>query len=212
MCFAPVISAIASIGSQIGTALGGVAGTAGAAGAAGGLSTAFTIGGGLLSAYGQMQNARAAEASARASARVSEQNARAQERANLEILEAGREESDKARRQAALTQGTQRAAMAANGVDVTSADAIDLIDDSRWLAEADAFAIRENARRRAQGGAVTAANYRADADSARMDAASARSAAFYRPLGTILTTGAKVGSKYSAWAADDQYERMGSYT
>jgi len=192
MCLPAVGAAFSSLGTMLGgTAAAGTAaaGTAAAgAGTLGTLSTIATLGSGIMSAYGQRQSAKAQEAVAKA-------NARNAEVAADNALEAGREESDKVRRRASLVQGRQRASMAANGVDVTSADAIDLLDDSKMLAEEDAFTIRENARRRAEGMDVQSANY-------ETQASAARSEGFYRPMGTLLTTGAKVGSKYRSWVAD----------
>lgn len=89
--------------------------------------------------------------------------------------------------------------MAANGVDVSSSDAIALLDETKTLAEQDAFAIRENARRGAEGYSQQAANFRADA-------ASAKSESFFGPIKTILGTAARVGDRYRYMAGEGAYD------
>jgi hypothetical protein len=191
MCFDPVTigATLAKVGTTIGTALGGSAAAGGAAASAGagGLATAMTLGSGLISTMGMIQNSRA-------QAKAAEMNARAQQEAARQAIEQGQQEAERQRRAGAAMLGEQRVAMAANGVDVTSAAAIDVLDDTRFLIEEDAFAVRENARRKAQGNAQAAANYRAEASSAR-------SQGIFGAASTLLTTGAKVGKRYAHYAA-----------
>ena len=148
----------------------------------GGLSTIFTIGSGILGAYTAYQGAKTAQAAAQASAAQADQAA-------LQALEEGDQRSDKLRRAAHIAQGDQRVAMAANGVDVTSGNAISLLDETKALSEEDAFAIRENALRSARGYAQQAANFRAEASSARSEA-------LFTPIRTILGTASRVGRRY----------------
>lgn len=184
MCFPAAMTALAGVGKTVGTALGMGGATLGPAGHA---SVALTTMSGLLGAYGQFANASAAS-------KAASRNAAEAEKASREQFEAGLDDSDKQRRAAALSRGSIKAQMAANGIDPGSGDALSFLQEQQDLAEEDAFTIRENARRVAQGTSTTAANYRAEA-------ASARSARFFEPLGTLLTTGAKVGEKYATWAA-----------
>lgn len=173
---------------------GGAAAGGAAAGAAAGstllgtLGTVATVGGGLVSAYAQMQNAKAASSAANATAA-------AQEEASRQAIEQGEQESDRKRRAGAALASENTAAMAANGVDVTGSHALDILDDSRFLVEEDAFTIRENARRSAGNMAQQAAN-------SRTEASSQKSAAFFQPVSTLLGTAAKVGNKYSSWVVD----------
>lgn len=160
----------------------GVAGKAGGT-VLSGVSTAVSVVSGVLGAYSQYQNARV-------QAQVARNNAVAADNAALEAIEQGREESDLIRRRAARFQGQQAVAMAANGVDVTSDNAIGLLGETLMLSEEDAFATRENALSRAEDFAQQSANFRADA-------ATADSAAFFQPIQTILGTASKVGRRYS---------------
>ena len=115
--------------------------------------------------------------------------------ASNERIEQGDEESDRRRRAAALEQGKQRAQMAANGLDVTQGDPLDVLNETKSFGEEDAFAIRENARRDARDLRQGAANA---ITKGRIDAANHRAEGFR----TILGTAAQVGSKYKHWAAE----------
>lgn len=159
---------------------------------AGSLGTAATIGGGLITAYSQMQNARVAAQAAEATAAASSQAAR-------ETLEQGAEESDIRRRAGAAQIAENRAALAASGVDVGGEQALDILDDQSTIIREDAFAIRETARRRATGLSQSAAN-------ALTEARSQRSKATFAPISTLLTTAAKVGSKYTPYVAQGAYQ------
>ena len=187
MALPAVTKAITALGGTA-AATGTAAGTAAGIGTAGGISTALTVGSGIIGAYGQYVNARAQE-------RVAEQNAAAQEEAARESITIGERESDRQRRAGAISNSRIRAQLAANGIDPGSDAALDFLDEQRELIEEDAFTIRTNALSQAQNQTRAASNFRADA-------ATARSNAFFQPLGTVLTTGARVGAKYSQWAAD----------
>lgn len=192
MCVPAIMPALATVGKTVGTALGlgGGAAGAGGLGMAGNAAVALqTIGGGLT-ALSQYQNAKVA-------GKVARQNAAAADEAARERIAAGERESDKQRRIGAIQEGRTRAAMAANGLDPTGADALSFLDEQGTLIEEDAYTIRENARRGAQQGAQTAANFRAEAATARQNA-------FFQPISTVLTTGAKVGNKYSTWVAENR--------
>jgi len=179
---APQATALASIGA-------GAAGTAGSM--IGTLGTIAQIGAGLIGAMGQRQNALAA-------ARAAEASAKRADRAARQSLEAGDQESDLARRKGAQLLARNTVAMAANGMDVTGPQALDVLDDSKQAVEQDAFRIRTNARREAEALLGQSANY-------MTEAASARSAAFFQPLQTVLTTGARVGQRYASWYAGQRY-------
>ena len=186
MCFDPV-TAIAGIQAAVGS-IGTTLGTIG---------TAASIGGGVISAYAQVQNAKAqAEAATR--------TAQAQEEAARQALEQGAQESDRRRQAGAAMIAENTAAMAASGVDVTGAQALDVLDDTRFMVEEDAFAIRENSRRRAEGHSQAAANSLADASSARRNA-------FFAPVQTLLSTASSVGRRYASWVPESQRSAQGAY-
>lgn len=185
MCIDPVTAM--ALASTIG---GGTAaaGTAAAATTLGTIGTVATIGGGLVTAYSQVQKSKA-------QATAATRTAVAQEEAARYAIEQGNQESDKRRRAGAALQAENIAGMAANGMDVGSAQALDVLGDTQSLITEDAFTIRENSRRQAT-------NLAQDAENSRAEAASAKSNAFFAPVKTLLSTASKVGNKYASWAPD----------
>ncbi len=182
MCVDPI--SLAAIGSTVASSVGGAATALG--GSLGGMSTLFSVGSGLMGAYATYQNGQA-------QASALEQQAAQQEAAARQSLEQGREESDRRRRAGAIQLGDQRAALAANGIDVEGELAIDLLDDSSALISEDAFSIRENSRRSAAGLSQQAAN-------SRTSASNAASEGMFGAVSSVLTTGAKVGSKFRQYS------------
>ena len=183
MCIDPVtaMALISSATASVGTA-------AAAAGTMGTIGTIASVGGGIISAYSQVQNSKAQAAAAT-------RTAQAQDVAALQAIEQGEQESDKRRRAGAALQAENTVGMAANGVDVGSAQALDVLDDGKFLIEEDAFTIRENSRRSGTGMAQAAENSRAEAQTARSNAT-------FAPIKTMLTTAATVGNKYASWVPD----------
>lgn len=170
--------------------VGGISGILGSLGL-GGIGTAASAASGAVGAYSALQQGKAAESAAKATAAQQEEAAR-------ETLRQGTEESDRQRRAGAVQMAQQKIAMAANGVDIGSASAIEVMDDTKAMIEDDAFAIRYNAGQQARGYAQQAANSLTQGRNARSDA---RWGAF----NTILNTGARVGPKFRAWSQAGAY-------
>jgi hypothetical protein len=182
MCIDPV-----SVGALISTATASAsAATVAATGMSlGTIGTIAGVGGGIISAYSQVQNSKAQAAAAT-------RTAQAQDVASLQAIEQGEQESDKRRRSGAALQAENKVGMASNGVDVGSAQAIDVLDDGKFLIEEDAFTIRENSRRSGTRMAQAAENSRSEAQTARSNAT-------FAPIKTMLTTAGNVGNKYASW-------------
>lgn len=175
------VAAIPALWSTMTTAMGSM----------GAIGTVASAASGVVGAYSAIQSGNAAAAAAEATAKQQEAAAR-------ESIIAGDEESDRQRRAGAATLSQQKIAMAANGVDLNSASALELLDDTKTGIEQDAFAIRKNATNQAE-------NYYQMAANSRTEANNARSQGTWGAVGSLLSTGAKVGEKYSQWA------RKGSY-
>lgn len=182
MCVAAMATLATMFGG--GTAAAGTA--AAGTGIASTLATAATLASAGVGAYSAIRSGNAAEAAAQATARQQEQAAR-------DSMRRGEDESDQRRRAGAAILAQQRVAMAANGIDVSSASAIEHLDSTRKDIEADAFAIRKNARLQADG-------YSQQASNSLAEGANAASAGMWGAAGTLLSVGAKVGDKYSSWA------------
>lgn len=158
------------------------------------------IAGTVVSGYGQMQQAAAAQQAAQAqaqamqyNAQIAEMNAQISERRAKDALERGALEEQQQRLRAAQLQGKQRAALAANGVDLTFGSPLDEMVDTAVLGELDALTIRSNAAREAYDFEVQAANQRAGGqlnlmqrDSALAEGRAARTAGLIGFGSTVL--------------------------
>lgn len=100
-------------------------------------------------------------------ARVADRNARMEDAAARDAIERGRIEDQRYQRQLSQQQGAQRAALAANGVDINFGNAAAVREDLARAGQEDSQTIRENAMREARGFELSAANYRAQAAGAR---------------------------------------------
>jgi hypothetical protein len=120
-----------------------------------------------LSAASSLAQGAAAKSAANAQADVAEVNARiATEQAN-DALRRGAHEENRFRREQSVLQGSQRAALAAAGVDVDSGSASDLQREARMEEEEDAAVIRFNAARENWAYNTQALDYRNQASAAR---------------------------------------------
>ena len=187
MCLDPVSIAAITAATTGTAAVGTTAAVAGtAAASAGSLGTILSIGSGILGAY-------TAYTGGMAQSKALKQTAAAQELAAQQAIEQGNDESDRRRRAGALLAGEQKAALAANGIDVGGELSIDLLSDTQALVSEDAFSIRENSRRGAQGMYEQAANSKAAAGNAKREG-------IFGAVSTALGTAAKVGPKFASWS------------
>ncbi|EOC1317147.1 hypothetical protein ACI09J_001769 [Cronobacter turicensis] len=113
-----------------------------------------------VSAYNQYQNGKVAADVARQNADV------AQAQAN-DAINRGNAEADQRRREMRQKTGQQTALMAAQGSDISSGSASDILNDTVQFGTLDALTTVNNAQREAYGYQVQAANYEAQADAAR---------------------------------------------
>lgn len=184
--------ALVSAGVQgVGGLSGTIASVMGAVGGMGGLGTAASAASGLVGAYSAVQQGNAAKEAAKATANQQEAAAR-------ESLRQGEQESDRQRRAGAAMMAQQKVAMAANGIDLGSQAAIEVLDDTKVGIEQDTFAIRHNATNNAGAYAQQAAN-------SLTGGANAQREARWGAAGTLLTTGAKIGPKWRQWANAGAY-------
>lgn len=132
----------------------------------------------------QMMQAETAE-------EVGKANARMAEYAAQDSVSRGNERAAEIQRRGAQIRGAQRAAMAARGLDLTEGTPALVLDETTYLAEADARTERFNASREAWAirsqGAIDLGNARATAGSTRVGAAG----------GLLAATGQAAASWYS---------------
>ncbi len=152
----------ASIASAIGT------GTASASTAAAGAITAGQIATGLAVAGGLYGGVSAFKAS-QYQAKVLENNAKTQDTNRSNALIAGNERESRIRMQVARTIASQRAAYAANGVDVDVGSPVDIANSSRLEGEADVAVAHYQALQEAYGFSQEAWSDRANAKLAKAE-------------------------------------------
>jgi hypothetical protein len=159
-------------------------------------SIILTVGSTLLGAAGQIQQAQATSAANKYNAQVADMNATLADRKAKDAIERGATAEQQKRQQTAQLQGRQRAAMAANGVDLTFGSPLDTLVDTAQMGELDALNIRSNAYREAYDDKVQGVNQRADATLDRMRASSAETGGFLSAAGTVLTGAGKAYGQY----------------
>lgn len=199
MCFDP-ISLLATMGlSSAGTAAAGAAAGTAAAGSSimGTIGTIASIGSGVVGAVSSIQSGNAAAAAANATAQQ-------QERAAVQALEASEREATLTQRRAAQMRGENRVALAAQGVNVNSTEALELLENFDTQVEEDLFAIREN-------GVRAANSYGQDAANSRAQGASARSQGRWGAASTLLGTAARVGERWRPYVYQNRVNAQGGY-
>lgn len=147
---------------------------------------------------GQRRQARSLQAQGRGAQELANAEAGFLDAQAGDAIERGQQEEQRHRSAVSKLKGSQRARLAAQGIDINSGSAADLQMETEILGEIDARTIRSNARREAwgfttqadlvrRGGSNMAAGY-------RNEAASVRNQSF----GTLLTGAARIGDTYAS--------------
>lgn len=160
------------------------------------IMAAIGLVGTAVSAMGAIQQAKAASAAANYNAKVADMNAKISERRSEDALERGRQAEQRKRLEVAQIQGKQRAAMAANGVDLGFGAPLDTLIDTATMGEMDALTVRQNAAREAYDFRVDASNGRAEANLKRMEAKSALTGGYLAAAGTAISG---IGGAYKSY-------------
>lgn len=138
-----------------------------------------------------LYGAAAANEAGKAEQRVADQNAAVARQQAEQAKQIGNIEEERQLRRVRAALGSQRAAIAANGLDVNSGTALDLQAETAGFGAADALNLRANALRQAWGFDVESVN---QTNRGR----AARTAGRNQAIGTLLTTGAGMaGQAYS---------------
>ena len=96
----------------------------------------------VMGAIGSYQQAQAQAAAYRAQAAALEQNARLIDAQRSQAQDVKADEMQRLRANASKTAATQKAAMAANGLDTGSGSNLDILNDTTYLSEIDAAMLR----------------------------------------------------------------------
>jgi hypothetical protein len=181
-----------------------------------GLATVAQAG---ASAYGQQRAAKAVRRQGWYEAEQLERNAVLAEEQAKDALARGETGVQQIRGETAQLLGTQRAALAAQGIDIQTGSAAEVQQDTTALGELDILTIRANAAREARGLTFEASQYRtaaaftrkaakAQASAYRVDAWSTLLAAAPDVIGAVggvgrsaLSAYKRRGSKYGPWSS-----------
>lgn len=153
------------------------------------LSTAF-------SAYGQYQAGQAAKDAGKYQNRVAKNNAILADRAAADATARGAIEESRQRAVGRLTIGSQKAAFAASGINLSSETAVDIQSSQAGLNELDALTIRANAAREAAGFQQEGANYRSEGALAKTAGQQAAYGANLAAAGTVLSGAGDVATQW----------------
>ena len=118
-------------------------------------------------------------------AKVAKQNAKFESERAIGEIDRGVEERRNLSRRYAATRGAQRAAMAANGIDVDFGSAADVLGDTDMFYREDTETSLTNQADRVRGIDISAANFRGEA-------AAAKSRATGQLIGTALNMGSTI--------------------
>ncbi len=150
-----------------------------------------------VSAYGQYKQGKAEQQTYNMQADISRQNAAiAQENAGLE-RSAGLEEQRRQRLKTSQLIGQQKAAMAANNINITSGTPLDVIQDTAEIGELDAIMIGFESERRARNYESQASNFLQQADIYNLSGKNAYKSGLYSAGSSLLGGVGKVAGQWS---------------
>ncbi|MCW3657539.1 hypothetical protein K6L27_05075 [Burkholderia cenocepacia] len=149
-----------------------------------------------MSAYGASQQAAATASADQYQAEVARINQRLSGQYAQQAIDDGENKVAAKQQQTSGLIGAQRAAMAANGVQLDSGTPLRLQEDSAQLGAVDALTIRNNAAREAYGYQVQGLSYGQQAQLDEASASNALSAGSLNTFSSILGGAASVGSKW----------------
>ncbi|NIF51403.1 hypothetical protein [Burkholderia sp. Ax-1724] len=163
------------------------------------ISLAVTAAGAAASAYGAIKQGQAASAASDYQAQVARNN---QIVSNAYAKQAQSDgENQVAAKQAQTSQmiGAERAAMAANGVDLDSGSALRIQGDTAKLGDVDAMTIRNNAARQAYGYQLQGLSYSQQAGLDEASASNAKTAGYLGAFSSIVSGASSVAGKWAGY-------------
>ena len=147
---------------------------------------AVSAAGTAVSAYGQVQQGRAAKAEAYTQARLAEEDANAAGYAGIQQGQQAEREADKIKEQRDRVLHSQIAAVSKSGLTL-SGSAVDVIRDTAIEAEKEVRMAKYRGDMDSYNSAQTARNYRNQASLYRMSGNNARRSAVWGATGTLLS-------------------------
>jgi hypothetical protein len=152
-------------------------------------------------AFGAYQSSRATKAAHEAQAQVQRNNATVAGWQAEDAIERGNKAAMRVRSQARQLKGTQRARLAAAGVDLGEGSALQILSDTDYFGEVDAQTTVDNAAREAWAIRQQAAGYSADA--ALMQSRAAAESPLFAAGTSLLTSASRVAERWYTPAKPD---------
>ena len=140
----------------------------------------------VVTALGQIQASKAAQASAKYQSAVARNNQILAQRAAADATARGAQEAKQHLRQTAMLIGKQRTTLAANGVLVDTGSALDITADTAATGQLEALQIKNNAAREALGFETQGMNFQAESTLSLMKAKSEQKALPFSVGATLL--------------------------
>lgn len=155
---------------------------------------ALTVAGVGMQAFGAMRQSQSQKEMYKYQAGVDRNNQTIANWQAEDALARGERAEMDVRRKTAMLKGSQRASMAARGLDISEGSALNILSDTDWMGEQDALTVRENSKREAWAYQNQARGYGSSANmmSARSDAESPLLAG----ASSLLSNAAPVAGKW----------------
>lgn len=153
----------------------------------------LTIAAGVLTAGAQVYSGIAAKQQGKYENQIAQSNAQAERNAAADAQKRGQIAEQQRYRQLAQSMGAQRAAMAANGLDLSFGSAAGTVADTAMIGNEDALTIAQNTTREMQGHDISAVNYTMQGQAAKAKGDAALFSSVLSAGGTLLGTASQVG-------------------
>ncbi|MFM0614531.1 hypothetical protein PQR37_10800 [Paraburkholderia nemoris] len=172
------------------------------------VSLAMAAAGAVASAEGAQQQANATASADRYQAQVAKNNQTIATQYAAQATADGENQVAAKQQQTAQMIGGERAAMAANGIDLDSGSALRIQSDTAKLGQLDALTIKNNAARAAYGYQLQGLSYGQQASLDESSAANAVSAGNLNAFSSIVGGASSVGGKWVEYQKNGVWNGM----
>jgi hypothetical protein len=158
----------------------------------------LALAGAGVSAVGAIEQGQATAAAARYQAQVARNNAQIANQNAEYSVQSGLRKTEQASLKGAALYGKAKASLAANGVDVNTGSANDVLTSERETNKLDAETVLSNAQLQAYGYRTNATSYQAQAGLDEATAEQAPIGAAFKAAGGLLSSASAVGGGFGA--------------
>jgi hypothetical protein len=173
------------------------------------MATVASVAGMGMSAYGAYSNSKSSKAAYGAQAQVNRNNAQIAGWQAEDALKRGDKDAMRVKTKANRLKGAQRAGFGANGVDMSTGSALQILSDTEYFGEVDATTVKNNAEKEAWALRNQAMGFNADASllQGRADSEKPLAAA----AGSLLTSASKVSSQWGSGSSGGYRYKVPTY-